>query len=109
VTDSTKALRVVTILPPAHQRPGQAQPAMGTKVMLSDGSELNGVISITLTAEPGDTWKATIIVRPEHIEAITAQALIIEDSQPDLGTDAEHGLIDVTAIGDGVRRYVRPR
>jgi len=109
MNESPKALSVVTILPPANHQPGRAQPAMGTKVMLSDGSELNGVTSITLTALPGDAWQATITVRPERIEPITAQADIIEDPQPELATDPEHGLIDVTAMGDGVRRYVRPR
>jgi hypothetical protein len=108
VTDSIKTLSVVTILPPAHQKPGQAQPAMGTKVMLSDGSELHGVMSIILTAEPGDTWKATITVRPERIEAITAHAFIIQEPEPFQGQ--AHDVVEVTTMGeraDGVRRYVQ--
>jgi hypothetical protein len=81
---------------------------MGTKVMLSDGSELTDVTSITLTALPGNTWQATITVRPQRIEPITAQALIIEEPAP---TYCQHpDVVEVTTMGeraDGLRRYVR--
>lgn len=83
MNDSPKALSVVTIIPLLNQTPGRAQAVVGTKVMLSDGSELTGVTSVTLSAEPGDVWKATITVRPERVGAITAVARIIGEDNLD--------------------------
>ena len=108
MNESPKALSVVTILPPAGQKPGQAQPITGTKVMLSDGSQLSRVTSVILKAGVGGVWEAIITVLPERIEAITAQALIIEEPVP---THCQHpDVVEVTTMGeraDGVRRYVR--
>ena len=108
MNESPKALSVVTILPPADHKPGQAQPVVGTKVMLSDGSELTGVTSITMTALPGGVWQATITVLPKRIEPITVQALIIEERVPTHCQQLD--VAEVTTMGeraDGVRRYVR--
>jgi hypothetical protein len=104
VTDSIKALSVVTILPPPQQKPGQAQVTFGTRVMLSDGSELTGVTSITLTATPGDVWQATITVRPERIEGIAAKARIIQERDP---VRHQHpDVVEVTSMGETVRQWV---
>lgn len=108
MNESPKTLSVVTILPPAGHNPGQAQPTTGTKVMLSDGSELTGVTSIMLTALPGDAWQATIMVRPQRVEPITAQALIIEEPEPTRCQNPD--VVEVTTMGEragGLRRYVR--
>ncbi|MBD1602342.1 hypothetical protein [Pseudomonas typographi] len=53
MSEQQKSLSVVTILPPPSQKLGSAQLAAGTKVMLSDGSELARVKEVTLTARAG--------------------------------------------------------
>lgn len=45
----------------------------GTKVITSDGREVNGVIRVTLVAELGDVWRATIecfCVPPEEVKVM---------------------------------------
>lgn len=104
MNESAKHLSVVMILPPAQQKAGQAQPTFGTRVMLSDGSELTGVTSITLTAMPGDVWQATITVPPESLEVIAAKALIIQEREP---VRYQHpDVVEVTTMGETVRQWV---
>lgn len=78
MNEQKNSLSVVTILPPPNQKSGRAQMAQGTKVMLSDGSELSGVTSVTLSAKAGGVWEATITVLPEIIQAVDAEAHIVE-------------------------------
>lgn len=84
MSEQSNSLSVVTILPPPNQKPGSAQMAQGTKVMLSDGSELTGVTSVTLKASAGGVWEATITVLPEIIQPVTAEARIVEVDVTDL-------------------------
>ena len=84
MSEQSNSLSVVTILPPPNQKPGQAQMAQGTKVMLSDGSELTGVTSVTLTASAGGVWQATITLLPEILQPVNAEAHIIEVDVTDL-------------------------
>lgn len=65
--------------------------AQGTKVMLSDGSELSGVTSVTLSAKAGGVWEATITVLPEIIQAVDAEAHIVE--------------VDITTLKDQSRNW----
>jgi hypothetical protein len=103
VSESTSCVSVATIIPAASLNPNSPLPTMGTRVMLSDGSELTGITSITMTAEPGGVWKATITVMPHHLEAITAEVMVVETDEL-LSPDDQ--LLEVTAVGDRVRRYV---
>jgi hypothetical protein len=57
-------MNVVTIVPPDVAKPGTGTRTMGTKVLLADGSELQGVTKIVLVAEPNDVWRAEISVMP---------------------------------------------
>ena len=84
MSEQSNSLSVVTILPPPNQKPGQAQMAQGTKVMLSDGSELTGVTAVTLTASAGGVWEATITLLPEIIQPVNAEAHIVEVDVTDL-------------------------
>jgi hypothetical protein len=104
MSESTNCVSVATIIPSASLNPNSPLPTMGTRVMLSDGSELTGITSITMTAEPGGVWKATITVMPQHVEPISAEVVLIETDEP-LSTDDQ--LLEVTAVGDCVRRLVK--
>lgn len=84
MSEPKNSLNVVTILPTPSQKPGSAQMAQGTKVMLSDGSELSGVTSVTLSAKAGGVWEATITVLPEIIQAVDAEVHIVEVDITDL-------------------------
>lgn len=84
MNEQKNSLNVVTILPPASQKPGQAQMAQGTRVMLSDGSELTGVTGVTLKAVAGGVWEATITVLPKIIQPVNAEAHIVEVDITDL-------------------------
>lgn len=84
MSEQSNSLSVLTILPPPNQKPGQAQMAQGTKVMLSDGSELTGVTAVTLTASAGGVWEATIRLLPEIIQPVNAEAHIVEVDVTDL-------------------------
>lgn len=87
------SLSVVTILPPPNQKPGSAQLAQGTKVILSDGSELTGVTGVTLKASAGGVWEATITVLPEIIQPVNAKAHIV--------------VVDVTDLQSQSRTYAQ--
>ena len=84
MNEPKNSLSVVTILPPQNQKPGSAQMAQGTKVMLSDGSELTGVNGVTLKASAGGVWEATITVLPKIIQPVSAEARIVEVDVTDL-------------------------
>jgi len=78
MNEPKNSLSVVTILPPPNQKPGSAQMVQGTKVMLSDGSELTGITAVTLTASAGGVCEATITVLPKLIRPVTAEAHVVE-------------------------------
>jgi len=86
MSEHNNSLRVATIVPAQNQNPGHPQIANGTKVLLSDGSELAGVISVTLTATAGNLWQATITVMPERVHQVTAEANIVEVETTDLAS-----------------------
>ncbi|MEE4882419.1 hypothetical protein V2K29_02070 [Pseudomonas alliivorans] len=69
----TKVLEVAKIIPGPQSSPNSPHLAQGTKVILSDGSELTGVTRITLRAEVGDVWKAIIEVYPREVPSITVE------------------------------------
>lgn len=52
-------MTLVRIVPPAPSESGIVK-ASGTKVYAADGTEIQGITSITLTAKVGDIWRATI-------------------------------------------------
>ncbi|MBJ2318096.1 hypothetical protein JFT37_06185 [Pseudomonas fluorescens] len=93
MNEQKNSLSVVTILPPPNQKPDSAQMVQGTKVMLSDGSELAGVTSVTLSAKAGGVWEATITVLPEIIQSVNAEAHIVE--------------VDITDLKSQSRQYAR--
>lgn len=90
MNEHNTSLRVATIVPAENQKPGQPQIANGTKVLLSDGSELTGVTSVTLTATAGGLWQATITVMPETVHAVTAEAQINVAEVTDLSHTSQH-------------------
>lgn len=84
MSEQQNSLSVVTILPPPNQKPGSAQMTQGTRVILSDGSELARVTGVTLTAGVNGVWEATITVLPEIIQPVDAEAHIVEVDITDL-------------------------
>lgn len=67
---------------------------MGTKVLLSDGSELAGVLSVELKASVDNgAWHAVITVMPREIPTVSAEARVVE--------------VDVTSLADETRRYAQ--
>jgi hypothetical protein len=55
--------------------------ANGTKVLLDDGSYLEGVKSITLKAEVNQPWKAIIEVHPtnqKQIDALVEELKVVQ-------------------------------
>ena len=93
MNEQKNSLSVVTILPSPSQIPGSIQMAQGTKVMLSDGSELSGVRSVELKAEAGGVWKAIITVYPGIIQPVNAEAEIV--------------VVDITDMKAQSRTYAR--
>lgn len=85
MTDSN-TLNVATIIPGPQEKPSGPHLAQGTKVILSDGSELAGVASVTLRADAGGLWKATIEVYPHEVPTL---------------------MVEVTALADEERRYAQ--
>lgn len=86
MNEQQNSLSVVTILPPPNQKPGSAQMVQGTKVMLSDGSELSRVQSVELKAVSGGLWQAVITVLPEIIQPVSAEAQFIEVDVTDMSS-----------------------
>jgi hypothetical protein len=86
-----RQLQVATIVTAAKSDDAQAHPTQGTRVMLSDGSELTGVVGITLRADVNSMWTAIIEVMPQVVPSITA--------------NAEVKVIDITALKDSSRQY----
>ncbi|MDD0974965.1 hypothetical protein [Pseudomonas fontis] len=68
---------------------------MGTKVLLSDGSELEGVTSVELKASvESGAWHAVITVLPREIPTISASAQFVEVDISDLKSTArEHARV----------------
>lgn len=104
MSESTNCVSVASIIPAASLSPNSPLPTMCTRVMLSDGSELTGITSITMTAEPGGMWKATVTVMPHRVEPITAEVIVIESAEA-LGPDVR--LVEITSCGDSIRRLVK--
>lgn len=77
----TKKLMVATIIPGPQSHPNGPHLAQRTKVLLSDGSELSGVTSVTLRADVGGVWKATIEVDPREVPAITVEVTALADKE----------------------------
>jgi hypothetical protein len=59
MNDSTKC-SVVKILPGKNPNGPLPQPTRGTRVMLSNGAELEGITGIQVEAQPQGVWTAKI-------------------------------------------------
>ncbi|WP_448761870.1 hypothetical protein [Acinetobacter tandoii] len=73
--------KVVSIIPPHKDGDKYANSAQGTKVLLDDGSYLEGVMSITLKAEVNQPWKAIIEVHPtnqKQIDALVEELKVVQ-------------------------------
>lgn len=57
-------MNLARIVPPDPSKSG-ATPSQGTRVFLSDGSELQGVFRVELTADVGGLWRGVIHVYPQ--------------------------------------------
>ncbi|WP_134943234.1 hypothetical protein [Pseudomonas syringae] len=77
----TKTLRVATIVPGPQESPNAPHLANGTKVILSDGSELSGVTGVTLRADVGGLWKATIEVYPHEVPTLMVEVTALADEE----------------------------
>jgi hypothetical protein len=99
----------VRIVAPAPSEIGLTR-TQGTKVLLEDGSELEGVYRIVLRAEVNDIWTAEIHCHPSMAE-ITAWASVHSD-KPNwwsrLWSKLKGGDIDVTKLDSGSREYRKP-
>lgn len=65
--------KVVSIIPFEKDSDTGAHKANGTKVLLDDGSYLQGVQKITLVAKVGGLWGAIIEVMPTNQQQISAE------------------------------------
>lgn len=52
-------MNLVTICPPEPNESGLTK-TQGTRIVLSDGSELHGITKIVLTADLNDIWRAEV-------------------------------------------------
>lgn len=77
----TKTLKVATIIPGPQSHSGSPHMARGTKIILSDGSELTGVTSVTLRADADGLWKAIIEVYPSEVPTITVEVTALADKE----------------------------
>ncbi|MDF0731032.1 hypothetical protein P0Y43_09885 [Pseudomonas entomophila] len=94
MSEQSKSLAVATIVPPPKTNTDCAHLAMGTKVLLSDGSELEGVTSVELKASvDSGVWQAVITVLPREIPVLAAEAQVVE--------------LDVTSLKDESRQNAR--
>lgn len=95
MSEPSKSLAVATIVPAIKSHPDSPHPVMGTKVLLSDGSELNGVMSVELKASvESGVWHAVITVLPREIPTICANTRFVEVDISDLKSTArEHARV----------------
>ncbi len=103
----------ITIIPSKRKSDNDIHTTMGTRVLLDDGSELEGVISIKLEAEMNDVWKATIVCHPK--EVVLTKALADQIIYKQHGIDNFHSYVDddgkigfqveLTNLADTSRRY----
>ncbi|WP_158239719.1 hypothetical protein [Pseudomonas asiatica] len=94
MSEPRKSLMVATVVPAPKSSPNSAHPAMGTKVLLSDGSELQGVLSVELKASTeSGVWQAVITLLPRDIPKVSAEAQVVE--------------VDISSLKDECRRYAR--
>lgn len=73
--------RVVSIIPSHKDSETGVHVVQGTKVLLDDGSYLQGINSITLKAEAGKPWVAVIEVYPinqKQIDALVEELKVIK-------------------------------
>jgi hypothetical protein len=73
--------KVVSIIPSHKDSDTGVHVAQGTKVLLDDGSYLQGINSITLKAEVGQPWKAVIEVHPtnqKQIDALVEELKVVQ-------------------------------
>lgn len=94
MSEQSKSLMVATVVPAPKSNYSSPHQVMGTKVLLSDGSELGGVLSVELkaSAENG-AWHAVITVLPRVIPVVSAEAQVVE--------------VDISSLSDETRRYAK--
>lgn len=94
MSELSKSLSVATIVPAEKNNPGSPHLVMGTKVLLSDGSELDGVLSVELKASvENGAWHAVITVLPREIPVVSAEAQVVE--------------VDISSLKDKSRCYAK--
>ena len=102
----------MVIVQPARKDSG-AVPANGTKVMTEDGHEITGITSISLHAEVGGIWRATIECTPHMSEPMVAMAVKQDAARLNWWQRfcfKISGLcvaVETTSIADDSRRYKR--
>ncbi|WP_315075545.1 hypothetical protein [Acinetobacter guillouiae] len=87
--------RVVSVIPaPNNNSKHQSHLVNGTKVLLDDGSYLQGVVKVTLVAEYDNLWKAVIEVYPtnqQQIDAVLSELQVVDSNEasatPNQATD----------------------
>lgn len=83
--------RVVSVIPaPNSSSKYKSQLVNGTKILLDDGTYLQGVTKVTLVAEYDNLWKAIIEVYPtnqQQIDAVISDLKIVGDYETPKTTD----------------------
>ncbi|BAP36669.1 hypothetical protein [Acinetobacter guillouiae] len=77
--------KVVSVIPAPNNSNRGAQLVNGSKVLLDDGTYLQGVVKVTLVAEYDNLWKAVIEVHPTNQQQIDA---VIQDIKT-IGSDPD--------------------
>lgn len=89
MSEQSKSLAVATVVPAPKRNPNDPHHVMGTKILLSDGSELSGVTSVVLKASvEAGVWEAVITVLPREIPIIDANAEFVEVDVSDLKAES---------------------
>ncbi|MDG9890574.1 hypothetical protein [Pseudomonas juntendi] len=90
MSEPSKSLMVATVVPAPKSNPNSPHQVMGTKVLLSDGSELQGVLSVELKASvENGAWHAVITVLPREAPIVSAEAQVVEMGVSSLNDESQ--------------------
>ncbi|MCK2124414.1 hypothetical protein [Pseudomonas sp. PNPG3] len=90
MSEPRKSLMVATIVPALKSNPNSPHQVMGTKVLLSDGSELQGVLGVVLKASvENGAWHAVITVLPREVPIVSAEAQVVEVGVSSLNDESQ--------------------
>lgn len=101
---------VVQVIPPPPMATGVTY-SQGTRVVLDDGSELEGVYRVVLTAEVNETWSGVIHVRPK-VGIMKGMLVTVQEGRSSWWRTLLCGLagaqVQVTGVGDDSHTWRKP-